>query len=209
MYSTIPSSLLFWSIPFLFTPATNRLAYFSGQSYAEFTEFKMGLRQAKNIGLELEHRRLADFGQQSISASTGISLHEHLSLDAGLQFIRSFQSSAASHSQVHVNTSLLFNQELSQSLVYASLHPARQSFKFKAAHLYELDPQWCLGMEWDSESDALQILTHYTTDRVLLTLSLAPEYQRLGFALKYQQLWIQIALNTGSTIHAPVLLGQW
>ena len=208
MYSPIPASLLFWSIPFLFTPNTERTAYFSGQSYAEFSEFKMGLRQAKNFGLELEHRRLADFGQQTIAASTGVSLHEHLSFDAGLQFIRSFQSSA-SHTQVHVNTSLLFRQELTQSLVYLSLHPARQSFEFKAAHLYELDPQWRLGMEWDSESDALQILAHYTTDRVLLTLSIAPEYQRFGFALKYQQLWIQIALNTGNTINAPVLLGQW
>ena len=168
----------------------------------------MGLRQAKNFGLELKNSRLADFGQQTIAASTGVSLHEDLSFNAGLQFIRYFQSSA-SHTQVHVNTSLLFSQELTQSLVYLSLHPARQSFEFKAAHLYELDPQWRLGMEWDSESDALQILTHYTTDRVLLTLSIAPEYQRFGFALKYQQLWIQIALNTGSTINAPVLLGQW
>ena len=208
MYSPIPASFLFWSIPFLFTPNTERTAYFSGQSYAEFSEFKIGLKQAKNVGLELEHRRLADFGQHSIAASTGISLHEHLNFDAGLQFIRSFQSSA-SHTQVHVNTSLLFSQELSQSLVYVSLHPARKSFEFKAAHLYELDPHWRLGMEWDSKNNALQILTHYTTDRVLLTFSLAPEYQRLGFALKYQQLWIQIALNTGSTINAPVLLGQW
>lgn len=208
MYSPIPASFLFWSIPFLFTPNIERTACFSGQSYAEFSEFKMGLKQAKNVGLELEHRRLADFGQQSIAASTGISLHEHLNFDAGLQFIRSFQS-RASHTQVHVNTSLLFSQELSQSLVYVSLHPARKSFEFKAAHLYELDPHWRLGMEWDSKSNALQILTHYTTDRVLLTFSLAPEYQRLGFALKYQQLWIQIALNTGSTINAPVLLGQW
>ena len=208
MYSPIPASLLFWSIPFLFTPNTERTAYFSGQSYAEFSEFKMGLRQAENFGLELENRRLADFGQQTIAASTGVSLHEHLSFDTGLQFIRSFQGSA-SHTQVHVNTSLIFRQELTQSLVYLSLHPARQSFEFKAAHLYELDPQWRLGMEWDSESDALQILTHYTADRVLLTLSIAPEYQRFGFALKYQQLWIQIALNTGSTINAPLLLGQW
>ena len=208
MYSPIPASLLFCSIPFLFTPATDYSAYFSGQSFAEFSEFKMGLRQAKNFGLELKNSRLADFGQQTIAASTGVSLHEHLSFHAGLQFIRSFQSSA-SHTQVHVNTSLLLSQELTQSLVYASLHPARQSFEFKAAHLYELDPQWRLGMEWDSERDALQILTHYTTDRVLLTLSIAPEYQRFGFALKYQQLWIQIALNTGSAIHAPVLLGQW
>jgi len=192
MYSPIPASLLFWSIPFLFAPATDYSAYFSGQSYAEFSEFKMGLRQAKNFGLELKNSRLADFGQQTIAASTGVSLHEHLGFDAGLQFIRTFQS-----------------QELTQSLVYLSLHPARQSFEFKAAHLYELDPQWRLGMEWDSESDALQILTHYTTDRVLLTLSIAPEYQRFGFALKYQQLWIQIALNTGNTINAPVLLGQW
>ena len=208
MYSPIPASLLFWSIPFLFTPATDYSAYFSGQSYAEFSEFKMGLRQAKNFGLELENSRLADFGQQTITASTGVSLHEHLSLNAGLQFIRTFQSSA-SQTKVCVNTSLLFSQELTQSLVYLSLHPARQSFEFKAAHLYSLDPQWRLGMEWDSKSDALQILTHYTTDRVLLTLSIAPEYQRFGFALKYQQLWIQIALNTGSTINAPVLLGQW
>ena len=208
MYSPVPASLLFWSIPFLFTPATDYSAYFTGQSYAEFSEFKMGLRQAKNFGLELKNSRLADFGQQTIAASTGVSLHEHLSFHAGLQFIRSFQSSA-SHTQVHVNTSLLLSQESTQSLVYASLHPARQSFEFKAAHLYELDPQWRLGMEWDSERDALQILTHYTTDRVLLTLSIAPEYQRFGFALKYQQLWIQIALNTGSAIHAPVLLGQW
>ena len=208
MYSPIPASLLFWSIPFLFTPNTERTGYFSGQSYAEFSEFKMGLRQAENFGLELENRRLLDFRQQSIAVNTGISLHEHLSFDAGLQFIRSFQGSA-SHTQVHVNTSLLFRQELAQSLVYLSLHPARQSLEFKAAHLYELDPQWRLGMEWDSESDALQILTHYTADRVLLTLSIAPEYQRFGFALKYQQLWIQIALNTGNTINAPVLLGQW
>lgn len=208
MYSPIPASLLFWSIPFLFTPATDYSAYFSGQSYAEFSEFKMGLKQAKNFGLELKNSRLADFGQQTIAASTGVSLYEHLSFNAGLHFIRSFQSSA-SHTQVHVNTSLLFSQELTQSLVYLSLHPARQSFEFKAAHLYELDPQWRLGMEWDSESNALQILTHYTTDRVLLTLSIAPQYQRLGFALKYQQLWIQIALNTGRTINAPVLLGQW
>ena len=208
MYSPVPASLLFWSIPFLFTPATDYSAYFSGQSYAEFSEFKMGLRQAKNFGLELKNSRLADFGQQTISASTGVSLHEHLSFDTGLQFIRTFQSSA-SQTQICVNTSLLFRQELTQSLVYLSLHPARQSFEIKAAHLYELDPQWRLGMEWDSESDALQILTHYTTDRVLLTLSIAPEYQRFGFALKYQQLWIQIALNTGSSINAPVLLGQW
>ena len=208
MYSPIPASLLFWSIPFLFTPATDYSAYFSGQSYAEFSEFKMGLKQAKNFGLELKNSRLADFGQQTIAASTGVSIHEQLSFNAGLQFIRSFQSSA-SHTQVHVNTSLLFSQELTQSLVYLSLHPARQSFVFKAAHLYELDPQWRLGMEWDSESNALQILTHYTTNRVLLTLSIAPEYQRLGLALKYQQLWIQIALNTGRTINAPVLLGQW
>ena len=208
MYSPVPASLLFWSIPFLFTPATDYSAYFSGQSYAEFSEFKMGLRQAKNFGLELKNSRLADFGQQTIAASTGVSLHEHLSFDAGLQFIRTFQSSA-SQTQVCVNTSLLFSQELTQSLVYLSLHPARQSFEFKAAHLYELDPQWSLGMIWDSESDALQILTHYTTDRVLLTLSIAPEYQRFGFALEYQQLWIHIAFNTGSTINAPVLLGQW
>ena len=208
MYSPIPASLLFWSIPFLFTPATDYSAYFSGQSYAEFSEFKMGLRQAKNFGLELKNSRLADFGQQTIAASTGVSLHEHLSFDAGLQFIRTFQSSA-SQTQVCVNTGLLFRQELTQSLVYLSLHPARQSFEFKAAHLYELDPQWSLGMIWDSESDALQILTHYTTDRVLLTLSIAPEYQRFGFALEYQQLWIHIALNTGSTINAPVVLGQW
>lgn len=208
MYSPVPASLLFWSIPFLFTPATDYSAYFSGQSYAEFSEFKMGLRQAKNFGLELKNSRLADFGQQTIAASTGVSLHEHLSFDAGLQFIRTFQSSA-SQTQVCVNTGLLFRQELTQSLVYLSLHPARQSFEFKAAHLYELDPQWSLGMIWDSESDALQILTHYTTDRVLLTLSIAPEYQRFGFALEYQQLWIHIALNTGSTINAPVVLGQW
>ena len=95
MYSPVPASLLFWSIPFLFTPATDYSAYFSGQSYAEFAEFKMGLRQAKNFGLELENRRLANFGQQTIAASTGVSLHEHLSFDAGLQFIRTFQSSAS------------------------------------------------------------------------------------------------------------------
>ena len=208
MYSPIPASLLFWSIPFLFTPTTDHSAYFSGQSYAEFSEFKMGLRQAKNFGLELENRRLADFRQQSIAVSTGISLHEHLSFNTGLQFIRSFHSSA-SHTKVHLNASILLSQELTQSLVYVSLHPARKSFEFKAAHLYELDPQWRLGMEWDSKSNALQIITHYKADRVLLTLSLAPEYQRLGFALNYQQLWIQIALNTGSTVNAPVLVGQW
>ena len=115
MYSPIPASLLFWSIPFLFTPATDYSAYFSGQSYAEFSEFKMGLKQAKNFGLELKNSRLADFGQQTIAASTGVSIHEQLSFNAGLQFIRSFQSSA-SHTQVHVNTSLLFSQELTQSL---------------------------------------------------------------------------------------------
>ena len=208
MYSPIPACLLFWGIPFLFTPTTDHSAYFSAQSYAEFSEFKMGLRQAKNFGLELENRRLIDFRQQSIAVSTGISLHEHLSFITGLQFIRSFHTSV-SHTQVHLNTSLLSSQELTQSLVYVSLHPARQSFEFKAAHLYELDPQWRLGMEWDSKSNALQILTHYTTDQVLLSFSLAPEYQRLGFALKYHQLWIQIALNTGTTINAPVLLGQW
>ena len=208
MYSPIPASLLFWSIPFLFTPTTDRSAYISGQSYGELSEFKMGLRQVNKLGLELENRRLLDFRQQSIAVNTGISFHEHLSFNTGLQFITSFHRSA-SHTQVHLNTSLLFSQELTQSLVYASLHPARHSFEFKAAHLYELDPQWRLGMEWDSKSNALQILTHYTTDQVLLTFSLAPEYQRFGFALKYQQLWIQIALNTGSTINAPVLLRQW
>lgn len=208
MYSPIPASLLFWSIPFLFTPITDRSAYFSGQSYGELSEFKMGLRQANKLGLELKNRRLLDFRQQSIAVSTGISLHEHFSFNTGLKFIRSFHSSA-SHTQVHLNSSLLFSQELTQSLVFVSLHPARNSFEFKATHLYELDPLWRLGMEWDSKSNALQIITHYTTDRVLLTLSLAPEYQRLGFALKYQQVWIQIALNTGSTINAPVLVGQW
>ena len=54
MYSPIPASLLFWSIPFLFTPNTERTAYFSGQSYAEFSEFKLLIYGALLIWMMLK-----------------------------------------------------------------------------------------------------------------------------------------------------------